>query len=575
MANRPSSFKNRLSGARPDPNIRKPAQTHQGRARRPATQPEMPEVSIEAPPRKRRFLLFFLCLLLLAGVGSAVAVVAISRGKVSPRQKDMDAALARLRELQREWWENEGLGRKDNSDLAASFARLQEREREWWDSENLIKEGDADGNEAMQRLEAMQRNWWERNGMAKGEKPSDSAAALAQLDEINRQWWRNEGVRKAATNDETGNAQAPEGSDRDYRLSREKENEKKFLEGGGTEASERAVQLGLAWLAANQEPDGRWRGNGKVAAPPRGKGNDVSATAFALLPFLAHGITQRAVEGNDAGYTKRVETGLKFLVKQQKADGDLRGGGDMYTHALATIVLCEAADASSDPLLREPAQKAIDFLIKAQHKGGGWRYGPGQAGDLSVTSWCLMALKSGQMAGLHIPMATIDGGKQFLGRMSRPDGGYNYVVGSGGHSPPQPCVMTAAGIVCRQYLHQDRKVDSPEMTRGVDLILAHPPSDKIHNYYYYYYATYALLPVGGEAWKTWNPQVRDLMVSLQDQGDRNPAFKGSWDPQRSYQLTQAGRVGVTSLALLTLEVYYRHLPLNRPELGEIAKPKAR
>ena len=31
------------------------------------------------------------------------------------------------------------------------------------------------------------------------------------------------------------------------------------------------------------------------------------------------------------------------------------------------------------------------------------------------------------------------------------------------------------------------------------------------------------------------------------------------------------RVYVTALALLTLEVYYRNLPVNRPELGEMVK----
>jgi hypothetical protein len=109
------------------------------------------------------------------------------------------------------------------------------------------------------------------------------------------------------------------------------------------------------------------------------------------------------------------------------------------------------------------------------------------------------------------------------------------------------------------------------MTQGVDLILKNPPKLEVKNYYYWYYATYALLPVGADAWKEWNPQVRDLLVSMQDKGTPNPALKGSWNPADSGPITGSGRVGVTALALLTLEVYYRHLPLNRPELGEMAK----
>jgi len=190
-----------------------------------------------------------------------------------------------------------------------------------------------------------------------------------------------------------------------------------------------------------------------------------------------------------------------------------------------------------------------------------------------------MALKSGQMAGLHIPATTIDKARNFLQRVSRSDGGYNYLGNQPGHSPPTPAVMTAAGIVCRQYIQKSGGDSgdprSSDMMRGVDIILKNPPSEGIHNYYYYYYATYALLGVGGDAWKEWNPKCRDLLVRWQDKGDKNPALKGSWDPQGAYQLQQSGRVGVTALALLTLEVYYRNLPVNRPELGEMAKPNSK
>jgi hypothetical protein len=266
------------------------------------------------------------------------------------------------------------------------------------------------------------------------------------------------------------------------------------------------------------------------------------------------------------------------LISQQKPDGDLRGGSNMYTHALATMALCEAYSLSGDPMLQGPCQRAVDFLVKAQsQREGGWRYSPNPPScDLSVTSWCLMALKSGQMAGIIIPQETVEKATGFLRQVSRDDGGYGYTRGSPGHSPPQPAVMTAAGIVCRQYLLSSsgqaggtEDVRSPNMTRGTDIIVKNPPRPSVKNFYYWYYATYALLPVGGDAWKQWNPQVRDLLISLQEKNDSQ--LRGSWSPQGAYQLQASGRVGVTALALLTLEVYYRHLPLNRPELGEMAK----
>src|SRR5262249_11384961 len=115
----------------------------------------------------------------------------------------------------------------------------------------------------------------------------------------------------------------------------------------------------------------------------RGIVNDVAGTAFGLLPFLATGVTHRPPgAGGEGRYTKQVELGLKWLMSKQNKDGDFTGAG-MYGHGLATIALCEAYGLTSDPLLKNPAQRAIDYIVKAQHFAGGWRYQPNQAGDTS------------------------------------------------------------------------------------------------------------------------------------------------------------------------------------------------
>jgi hypothetical protein len=63
--------------------------------------------------------------------------------------------------------------------------------------------------------------------------------------------------------------------------------------------------------------------------------------------------------------------------------------------------------------------------------------------------------------------------------------------------------------------------------------------------------------------------MRDILIDTQDQGlnpDRRDQ-KGSWDPSGDPWGGELGRLGDTSLKLLTLEVYYRHLPLYRREIG--------
>jgi hypothetical protein len=78
--------------------------------------------------------------------------------------------------------------------------------------------------------------------------------------------------------------------------------------------------------------------------------------------------------------------------------------------------------------------------------------------------------------------------------------------------------------------------------------------------------------MGGEAWQFWNlgPKgdgkggIRDTLIAKQDglTGAR-PGQAGSW-PGTAHV---GGRLGATSLSLLSLEVYYRHLPLYRRDMG--------
>ena len=78
--------------------------------------------------------------------------------------------------------------------------------------------------------------------------------------------------------------------------------------------------MGLAWIAAQQRPDGRWS---FVAPNQRVPANhpDTAATSMALLPFLAG--ASRTDGSTPNPYAKNVDIGLKWLIKQQKSDGDL------------------------------------------------------------------------------------------------------------------------------------------------------------------------------------------------------------------------------------------------------------
>jgi hypothetical protein len=75
--------------------------------------------------------------------------------------------------------------------------------------------------------------------------------------------------------------------------------------------------------------------------------------------------------------------------------------------------------------------------------------------------------------------------------------------------------------------------------------------------------------MGGDHWERWNDRLHPLLVNSQEQSG---PMQGSWDPlaypagNRRIPIADrwgphAGRIYVTAMNLLSLEVYYRHLPL--------------
>ena len=83
--------------------------------------------------------------------------------------------------------------------------------------------------------------------------------------------------------------------------------------------------------------------------------------------------------------------------------------------------------------------------------------------------------------------------------------------------------------------------------------------------YYNYYATQVMHHWGGPEWDRWNNVMREHLIRTQI---RDGHATGSWDVADRHG-SLGGRLYMTTLALLTLEVYYRHLPLYQKDRIEI------
>lgn len=339
---------------------------------------------------------------------------------------------------------------------------------------------------------------------------------------------------------------------------------------GGTDGTEKAIRAALDWLVRNQESDGRWDTRKHGA-----KDNyDTAGTGAALLCFYGWGLNHTA----DGKYQANIKKALDWLVAQQTESGELSGGakgtGRMYCHGIATIALCEAYGISKDPNLKAPAEKAIALILASQSPSkGGWRYQPVDAkgvpspdSDTSVTGWQYMALHSAKMADIEVPQSAFDLADKWFDHAGGGKHGGLYGYDSPSKSNP---AMVATGMFCRQ-LDLVPPTD-PMMQESADLLKMHPMNVKAPDLYHAYYATLALYQHQGPVWLAWNEKLKEVLPLIQKKGG---AESGSWDPQGNH-ISAGGRVISTSFATLSLEVYYRLLPMYgfRNEDAPPAAPK--
>ncbi|MCB1511751.1 MAG: hypothetical protein KDJ36_12685 [Hyphomicrobiaceae bacterium] len=320
---------------------------------------------------------------------------------------------------------------------------------------------------------------------------------------------------------------------------------------GGNQASEDAVEQGLAWLAEHQRQDGSWhlnhqegRCNGRCPHPGT-VGTSTGATALALLPFLGAGYTHQQGKYKDV-----VGEGLYYLTGRMietPHGGDLQEG-TMYSQGIATIALCEAYAMTGDEQLKSYAQKAVDFIVRAQHPRGGWRYVPGAPGDTTVTGWQVMALKSAKMAGLFVPSHTTELAKEYLDSVQDPGGVFYGYQRPGKESGP-----TSVATLLRMYLGWRR--DDSRLVGGYAFLANQGPSQT--DMYFNYYATQVLHHHGGSDWERWNIRMRDFLIARQAPSGHE---KGSWYFVDRHG-TAGGRLYTTAICTMILEVYYRHMPL--------------
>jgi len=375
---------------------------------------------------------------------------------------------------------------------------------------------------------------------------------------------------------------------------------KALIRFGGSHVTEAAVLGALNWFKRHQAKDGSWSfedyhnecklnppcehvpeilTKGYVSTYKKHRDLDNAATGFALLCFLGAGHTHIA-----GRFRQQVTNGLSNLMKAQKDDGAFCV--DNYVHAITTMAITEAYGMTRSAQLKEQVQKAVNLILDRKHEYLAWNYdAKGAVGgylgrspsrnDTSITGWNVMALKSAKSSGIDIGNG-FEGAKKFLEKVTPgiKGGAYKpilkehvaYTYWKGKDNPEhRNATLTAIGMLCRVFIGEDTQ--GKALRAHANMVLKEiPKTFEDANMYQIYYATLAMFQMGGHYWNEWNTAMKKILCDNQCKGG---CEDGSWYVKNPVWYNHMGRLFHTAMGCLTLEVYYRYMPVFlHNELGD-------
>ena len=365
------------------------------------------------------------------------------------------------------------------------------------------------------------------------------------------------------------------------------------------------TESGLQWLADHQNREGNWSattfGEDSVREGAKHTYNvefndigsatgdqgwadtcDIGLTGLSILAFTGPGYDHKTSK-----HKRTLRQALLYLRKVQDNDGcfgDKQDDQFIYNHAISTMAVAELYGLSGDAVLRPMVQRAVDFILKAQNPGMGWRYGVQPTfNDTSVTGWMVLTLHTCELAGAQFDTSHCytDAEKWFelvtIDVDGYPKCGYDKpgsdnarlrsAQGVFDSNPSMDAIYVMSMLFMGKRDLDDSQIRTMARTCTQKGFLPEWKQEKI-DYYYWYYASLALYQLGGSAWDQWEKSMVKTLTDNQrgfSEIDRQAGLTsaklldehGSWDPVGAWG-TAGGRVYATAINCLTLETHYRH-----------------
>jgi hypothetical protein len=214
------------------------------------------------------------------------------------------------------------------------------------------------------------------------------------------------------------------------------------------EAVEASIVKGLAWLASQQQPDGRWQFYQGSNYP----GEDVSTTAMAVLKFedRARELSLDPFDSVQYPYATNVINGLNYLFSNVVVYGKDSNNNETYyfnegspIYSTGYGMMPIAASTKPDRVIvlpgkaldgktyRQALQGLVYFLAQVQNTTGGWRYSvPSSDVDNSFTGTATLGIGYAHAAppfgfSLDIPPSVLTGLTNFVTIIQTTSGPYS------------------------------------------------------------------------------------------------------------------------------------------------------
>jgi hypothetical protein len=315
-----------------------------------------------------------------------------------------------------------------------------------------------------------------------------------------------------------------------------------------TDETEKSIKKGLVYLAKTQDREGAWKNQAGYGAYP------CAMTALAGLALLASGSTP--VEGE---YSQNIRRAMDYVMKSANASGLISREAEeqqcMYGHGFSMLFLAQAYGMVRDEAYRNKIRrvlaKAVLLTGHAQSLAGGWLYTPDSGGDEgSVTVTQIQGLRAIRNAGIKVDKSIIDRAAQYIQKSANPDGGIRYQAGNQGESRP---AITAAAVAT---LYNAGQYENPVAVKALEFIKKVLKNNRGstamvfsgHEYYSTLYIAQAMYLSSAENWNEFFPRCRDDLIHKQQ-------INGSW------QGDGVGEVYGTAIALITMQLPYKYLPI--------------